>query len=252
MRFATLAFTTGAIAQLTVITPVLDKIAADIGTFDTAVNGYTGGDAADVLSSGKKLLDTINSGVTTVKGSSDLSQNDAIQLTTQFQGLQSASEKVYKSLYEKKCNFASAGKLPEVSSNLQDQLTASKALTDAITSKVPPTLQAVTPSFSSGTDTVLQGGIDSFKDTRFCPASPSSAAPTTTSPASTPGPSSPATSTSAPSNGTASTPTVTPTSTRASNSTAAATATASAGSAGISVPAYAGIFAIAALLVLGV
>lgn len=189
MRFTTLAFATGAIAQITVLTPVVDKIVADIGTLNTAIQGYTGGDGADVLAAGKKLLDDIKSGVTTAKGSSDLTQTDAVQLSAPFTSLQSATEGVIKGLASKKCNFVSSGKAAEVLSNLQDQMTTSKALAEAITSKVPTALQSVASSLSGGIATALQGGVDSFKDTSSCPAaqgehSGSSAAPSSAAPSS--------------------------------------------------------------------
>jgi len=172
MRFATLAFASGAVAQLTVLQPVITKIVGDVGTLDTAITGYSSGDASGVLSAGNALLTDIQSGVTTAKGSADLSQNDALSLTTPIQGLQSATENVIKDLTAKKCAFATAGKAGDVLTNLQDQLTASQALADAITSKVPQALQSIAAQLSSGIATALQGGITSFKDTSSCPAAP--------------------------------------------------------------------------------
>jgi len=216
MRFATLAFATGAVAQLTVLTPIITKIVGDVSTLDTAINGFSGGDASGVLSAGKGLLDDINSGVTAAKGSADLSQNDALQLTTPIQGLQSATEGVIKDLTGKKCAFVSAGKAADVLSNLQDQLTASQALAAAITSKVPTALQSIASQLSAGIATALQGGVDSFKDTSSCPAAPggggssSSAAPT----------SGPSASSAAPTSGSAApTASTKPTSSTPSNST---------------------------------
>lgn len=183
MRFVTLAFANGVVAQLTLLTPVITKIVSDVGALGTAINAYTGGDGAAVLSAGKMLLDDINAGVTTAKGSAALSQEDALALTTPIQGLQTATEGVIRDLTAKKCSFASSGKATDVLTNLQDQLTASKALADAITSKVPSALQPIAATLSSGIATALQGGVDSFKDTSSCPAAPgggssSSAAPT--------------------------------------------------------------------------
>jgi len=172
MRFATLAFASGAVAQLTVLTPIITKIVGDVGTLDTAITGYSSGDASGVLSAGKGLLGDINSGVTSAKASADLSQNDALSLTTPIQGLQSATENVIKDLTAKKCAFATAGKAGDILTNLQDQLTASQALADAITSKVPQALQSIAAQLSSGIATALQGGITSFKDTSSCPAAP--------------------------------------------------------------------------------
>jgi len=190
MRFSTLAFATGAVAQLSVLTPVITKIVADVATLDSAIKGFTS-DASPVLTAGKGLLDDINAGVATAKGSADLTQTDALSLTTPIQGLQSATEGVIKDLTDKKCAFVTAGKASDILTNLQDQLTASKALADAITSKVPQALQSIAATLSSGIATALQGGVDSFKDTSSCPAapgggSPSSAAPTSAAPSSTP------------------------------------------------------------------
>lgn len=218
MRFAAIAFATGAVAQLTVLQPIITKIVGDVGTLDTAINGYTSGDTSGVLSAGKGLLDDINSGVASAKASADLSQNDALSLTTPIQGLQSATEGVIKDLTAKKCAFVTAGKAADVLSNLQDQLTASQALAAAITSKVPQALQTIAAQLSAGIATALQGGVDSFKDTSSCPAAPgggssSSAAPTS-------GPSSSASA--APSSSGSSAPTsapVKPTGTTPSNST---------------------------------
>jgi len=249
MRFATLAFATGAIAQLTVLTPVIDKIVSDVGALDTAIVAYSSGDAAAVLSAGKTLLDDINAGVTTAKGSSDLSQTDALSLTTPIQGLQTATEGVIRDLTAKKCAFVSAGKSADVLTNLQDQLTASKALADAITSKVPQALQSVAATLSSGIATALQGGVDSFKDTSSCPAAPGGGSSSTAAPTS--GPSSSASAAPTSSASAAPSSSAKPTaSTPASNSTVSTAKPSSytgAASAANSVPAYAGVVAVAAL-----
>lgn len=267
MRFATLAFATGVVAQLTVLNPVITKIVSDVGALDTAINGYTSGDGAAVLSAGKALLDDINAGVTAAKGSADLSQNDALALTTPIQGLQTATEGVIKDLTAKKCAFASSGKAADVLANLQDQLTASKALADAITTKVPQALQSVAATLSSGIATALQGGVDSFKDTSSCPAAPGGgSAPTSAGPTS--GPSSSASaaptsggpgmftchfsqhystnvSTAAPSS--SAKPTASKPPSNSTVSTAKPSSYTGAASGANSVPAYAGVVAVAAL-----
>lgn len=235
MRFATLAFATGAVAQLTVLQPVITKIVGDVGTLDSAINAYTSGDASAVLSAGKGLLDDINAGVTTAKGSADLTQTDALSLTTPIQGLQSATEGVIKDLTAKKCAFVTAGKAADVLQNLNDQLTASKALADAITSKVPQALQSVASTLSSGIATSLQGGVDSFKDTSSCPAAPgggssASAAPTSASAAPT-----------------STKPTLSTPASNSTVSTAKPSTYTGAASAANNVPAYAGAVAFAAL-----
>jgi len=192
MRFATIAFATGAVAQLTVLTPVISTIVSDVGNLDTAVKGFTT-DAGPSLTAAKTLLDDINAGVATAKGSADLSQNDALSLTTPIQGLQSATEGLIKDLTDKKCAFVTAGKASDVLTNLQDQLTASKALADAITAKVPQALQSIAAQLSSGIATAVQGGITSFKDTSSCPAAPGGGSSSSAAPSS--GPSSSATAT---------------------------------------------------------
>jgi len=253
MRFATLAFATGAVAQLTVLNPIITKIVGDVSTLDTAITGYTSGDASGVLSAGKGLLDDINSGVTAAKGSADLSQNDALQLTTPIQGLQSATEGVIKDLTAKKCAFVSAGKAADVLSNLQDQLTASQALAAAITSKVPTALQSIASQLSAGIATALQGGVDSFKDTSSCPAAPGGGA-SSSSAAPTSGPSSSASASAAPTSGSAApSASAKPTSSKPSNSTVStakpSTYTGAAVAAAVhNVANYAGVAVIAALV----
>jgi hypothetical protein len=98
-------------------------------------------------------------------------------------------------LTDKKCAFVTVGKAGDILTNLQDQLTASKALADAITGKVPQALQSIAATLSSGIATALQGGVTSFKDTSSCAAAPSggsspSAAPTSAPPSSAAGTSS--------------------------------------------------------------
>jgi hypothetical protein len=191
MRFSTIAFVTGAAAQLTTLNPVISKITSDVSALDSAINSYTSGDASAVLSAGKTLLADIQAGVTTAKGSADLSQTDALQLTTPIQGLQTATEGVIKDLTGKKCAFNTAGKSADILSNLQEQLTASQALADAITSKVPQALQSVAATLSSGIATALQGGITSFKDTSSCPAAPGGGSSSSAAPSSAPSGSAP-------------------------------------------------------------
>jgi hypothetical protein len=162
--------------QLTTIQGVISSISSNVATLDTAVQGYKGGDASSLLTQSDSLLSGVQSGTKTVTGSGDLSQNDALSLTSPVQALQSAIQGLVTDLNSKKCDFVAAGSADKVLSNLQQQKTASQALADAITSKVPQALQSIATQLSSGIATALQTGITDFQDTSSCPKGGSSSA----------------------------------------------------------------------------
>jgi len=173
MKFSTIpvvAFAMGAAAQLATIQGVITTISNSVGTLDTSAKGYSGGSTSDLLSQSQSLLSAVTSGTTTVKGSADLSQNDALSLTSPVQALQTSIQTLISDLNAKKCQLVAAGGASQVLSNLQQQKTASQALADAITSKVPQALQSIASQLSSGIATALQTGITDFQDTSSCPA----------------------------------------------------------------------------------
>jgi len=166
------ALAIGAAAQLATIQGVITTISNSVGTLDTAAKGYSGGDTSSLVSQSNSLLSAVQTGTTTVKGSADLSQNDALSLTSPVQALQSSIQTLISDLNSKKCQLVAAGGAAKVLSNLQQQKTASQALADAITSKVPSALQSIASQLSSGISNALQTGISDFQDTSSCPAAP--------------------------------------------------------------------------------
>lgn len=177
MKFAalsllTLGLTTGALAQptrvverdLPTITGVLEGIGPKVEALDSAVQGYSGGDVAKVQQASDNLVDAINSGTTKVKGTSELSTSDALGLPGPVNDLKEKISTVITHLSSKKQQLVKAGKGGQTYSDLTEQKTAAKKLSDTIVSKVPDSLQDLAGSIASGISEAIQKGVKDFQD----------------------------------------------------------------------------------------
>jgi len=160
--------------DLATVTQVLSTISQQVDSLDTAVKGFSG-DISAVQSASSELLSTIKSGTSKVAGTSPLTLNEATTVAGSVTGLNSSVATVVSDLISKKSAIVAAGQGGAILQSLQDQKSASQALADAITSKVPTELQAVATQLSSGIASSLQSGIDAFQGTGGGPSSSSSA-----------------------------------------------------------------------------
>lgn len=159
------------------IQKVLNDISEQVKGLDTAVNSFSG-DTKGLLDAGTKLLSTIKSGTTTVSSSDQLDILAASQVSQSVTGLNSSVATVCNDLIAKKSAILSAGAGGLVLQSLTEQKTASGALSEAITSKVPVSLQTVSRQLSQGVDDSLTSAIAAYKDAGSAPASPSAPAST--------------------------------------------------------------------------
>ena len=176
MKFAafsilTLGLTSGALAQptrverdLPTVTGVLSGIGPKVEALDSAVQAYSGGDVAKVQQASDNLVDAINAGTTKVKGTSDLSTSDALGLPGPVNELKEKISTVITHLSSKKQQLVKAGKGGQTYSDLTEQKTAAKKLSDTIVSKVPDSLQDLAGSIASGISEAIQKGVKDFQD----------------------------------------------------------------------------------------
>jgi hypothetical protein len=162
--------------DLATVTGVISAIQAKVKALDSAINSYNGGDVSAVQSASDSVVSAINSGVATVKGSGDLSQNDALQLPGPVQELTKDVQSAVNDIISKKDKIVAACQGAQTLKDLQQQKTASGALADAITSKVPSSLQGIASQLSSGITAAIQKGIDSYQNAGGCSSSSSSSA----------------------------------------------------------------------------
>jgi hypothetical protein len=150
--------------DLATIQNVLSTVSKAVDSLDSAVKSFSG-EPGPLTDASTSLLSALNGGVSTVKGTSSLSQNDALSVASYVQGLNTSVATVVSDLISKKSAIVSAGYGPTVLQQLQQQKTASDSLADAITSKTPEALQSVAKQLTAGIDTSLQSAIDAFTGT---------------------------------------------------------------------------------------
>jgi hypothetical protein len=183
LAFALTAQATLVVRDLATVQGVLTDIAKQTDAVDQAVKSFSG-DISGLTSAADKLTALLKSGTTTVSGTSPLPLQDAATVSQFVTGLNSSVATLISDLIGKKEAFVAAGKGGTVLKTLQDQQAASKALADALTSKVPEALQSVAKQLSQGIDDSIASGVAAFNgltDTAGGGGSSSSGAPTTTS-----------------------------------------------------------------------
>ncbi|CRG91626.1 hypothetical protein PISL3812_08676 [Talaromyces islandicus] len=144
---------------------VLSGIQDVVGTFDTDVKAYSGGDTSKLISDSDDIISTTNKGVSTLSSQPTLSETDALGLTSPVQDLTKKIQTAINDLIDKKSQLVAAGGGATVESGLQDQYDAAKKLSSTITSKVPSELSGIAASLAAGITDAIQKGIDAFKGT---------------------------------------------------------------------------------------
>jgi len=158
--------------DLSTIQNVLNGISSDTDALTKAVQGFSSS-AQPVIDASTKLVSDIKAGITTVSGTSPLTETDAVQLTSYVQGLNTSIANSVNDVIAKKPAFVSANQAGTVLQALKDQKASSDILSSTITSKVPTGLQGLASQLSSGISASLQRAIDAY-------AGSSSSAPSST------------------------------------------------------------------------
>jgi len=168
--------------DLATIQGVLTNISNQVDTLDNLVKAFSG-DATDLLAASRTIVSTINDGTTTVNAQPALDLTDASNIVPQVEALNTSVANTVADLASKKDALVAAGQGNAIFTALTDQKTASTALANALTSKVPTELQQVAAGLSAGITDSLQKGIDAFTGTGGGSSSSTPAGPTSSSPA---------------------------------------------------------------------
>ncbi|PLB40436.1 cell wall manno protein MnpA [Aspergillus candidus] len=145
---------------------LIKDISAKTEALDSAISGYSGGDAAKVESASEELISVTTKGTETVKSGDDLTSSDALGLTSPIQDLTDKIESAIDNLISKKSKFEAAGAGGKIKSALSEQYDAAKGLAEALSSKVPEALSDIADELSAGITKAIQKGVDAYKDVK--------------------------------------------------------------------------------------
>ncbi|KAL3433486.1 hydrophobic surface binding protein A-domain-containing protein [Aspergillus tetrazonus] len=143
---------------------IIDTISSKVDALGSAVNSYSGGDPSDVQSASDDLVSTIRSAVEEVNAGPDLSNSDALALTSPIQDLTDDVEGVIDQLIAKKDQFVEAGAGGDVKAALSEQYDAASSLAEALSAKVPSALEDIAAELSAGITNAIQKGVDAYAD----------------------------------------------------------------------------------------
>ncbi|KAL4912340.1 hydrophobic surface binding protein A-domain-containing protein [Aspergillus aurantiobrunneus] len=145
---------------------VFSAISDQVATVADSVASYVGGSipGTDVQDASNALVTVINDGAASVSGFDDLSTSDALALVSPIQTLTGDVSALVDAVIAAETNFDTDGLSADVLSSLQAQKTASEALRDAITPKVPAALQDIAAELAEGIVTEIQRGITAYSD----------------------------------------------------------------------------------------
>ena len=147
--------------DLAAVTNVISAVQSGLSALDTSVKRFSG-QAASLMSAASSAVDTINSGTTTVDGSSDLFLTDALGLQTPVKNLQTVGDSLSSSLIGKKSDFESAGLCDTVGTQANNLQTASNNLIKAIVSKIPSSAQSIAQSLAAPLEADLANTVAAF------------------------------------------------------------------------------------------
>lgn len=143
----------------------IQGVIGDVSTKLTALNDAAksfSGDAGALTKASTDLSSTIQSGTSTVKGTSALTLTDAVSLQSTVQGLQSNAQTLVDNLSSKKPAIQQAGLCDTVLQQSQGLSTDSQALIDAVVGKVPQEAQAIAQNLVAGFTATLQQNQANF------------------------------------------------------------------------------------------
>ncbi|KAK8042511.1 cell wall protein [Apiospora phragmitis] len=151
-----------AYAQLEALQQAIGAVSDALGDLDTKVKAISGTDAntaAPVLQASQKILMTMQSSTAKVSGAEALGVFDALSLQDTASSLVTSVNTTMKNLAAKKPQLDMLGVTSVAVKSIQDQKTASKALGDAIVSKVPAVGQGIAQGSIDQINAALEGGI---------------------------------------------------------------------------------------------
>ncbi|KAK7927295.1 hypothetical protein PG985_004293 [Apiospora marii] len=151
-----------AYAQLEAMQQAIGAVSDALGDLDTKVKAITGTDvnsAAPVLQASQKIQMTMQASTAKVNAAQALGVFDALSLQDTANSLVTSVNTTMKDLAAKKPQLDMLGVTMVAVQSIQDQKTASKALGDAIVSKVPGVGQGIAQGSIDQINAALDGGI---------------------------------------------------------------------------------------------
>lgn len=149
--------------DLATVTSAFATVAKALTGLDTAVKGLNGAaDIGNVQSASSALLSALNTGASNVKSSTDLTLQEAIQLQQVVSGLQTTGQSLANDLSSKKTVIQDLGLCQIVALQAADIAKSSKALSDAVVSKVPQAAQQIAAQMASGFSNALTQSQQTF------------------------------------------------------------------------------------------
>lgn len=143
----------------------IESVLTSIGKQVTTLDGYIKAsppNPTQIVSASTALVSTIKSGVTTVQASANLSDVDALGLVSPVQTLSNNVNTTISDLIGIKSTVDNLNEGCTTYEQLEDQLTQAKALSTAIVSKVPASLQSIAQNLASGITTAIQNGVTAY------------------------------------------------------------------------------------------
>ncbi|KAK7958452.1 hypothetical protein PG988_013300 [Apiospora saccharicola] len=153
-------------AQLATIQQAIGAVSDALGDLDTKVKAISGTDvnsAAPVLQASQKIQTTMQASTQKVSGAEALGVFDALSLQDTATSLVTSVNTTMKDLAAKKPQLDMLGVTSVAIQSIQDQKTASKALGDAIVSKVPGVGQGIAQGSIDQINSALEGGIKALQ-----------------------------------------------------------------------------------------
>lgn len=147
---------------------IIANIQANADALDVTVKAYTSGDGAAAATAADKLINTINAGVTTANLQSMLTDFEALKLPAPVVTCNDHVTIVVDSTIAKKDAFVANCLGPEILANFNGQLAAAKALTAAITAKVPDVLKPIAARLAGKIAANIQRGVDAYTGVAGC------------------------------------------------------------------------------------
>ncbi|KAG5976470.1 hypothetical protein E4U55_007336 [Claviceps digitariae] len=154
---------TGAYADLQTVKDVLTSVSGGIEGLETAAQSFSG-NVGDVKSEADRLVAVIKKGKSTVDGSSDLTIQDALGLTSPVQDLTKKSQALLTTFKSKRPDVEKVAACDTVRSELGDINENSQGLIKSVVSKVPKDAQSIAESLASELTKVLAQAQDDFSE----------------------------------------------------------------------------------------
>lgn len=197
MKFLLLLLAAGSMAlqpgtptkrDVATISSAVAYISGAVSTLEAGVKSFSGTpDVGPLETESDTVISALQSGASRISQTANLTQDEALSLTSQIMDLSTLVNSTVQAVIDKKSDFTAAGVGPVVYTTLQNQLKAAQGFADAIISKVPAALHSTSEALAQPIFNDLNNGIAAFSDQvgASTTGTPSTTDPTPTSSIST-------------------------------------------------------------------